>query len=165
VTPSFVFSESGNLPIGTNSSRHTKSQQHILCYWAEEARRRGLKGRQQSLRAQPPLRLLGDPQEDQAEHLLQMCRGLWSSPCMSFGWWFSLCRVPQAQVSWLGRSSYGVLDPSSSFSTSLNSSSRLPEFCLMFGYGFLHPFPSAPGSTLSKDDYARFLSINIAEYH
>jgi hypothetical protein len=35
--------------------------------------------------------LLGNPYEDQAAHLLQICRGPGSSPCMLFDWWFSLC--------------------------------------------------------------------------
>ena len=33
------------------------------------------------------LHFLGDPHEDQAAHLLQMCRGSRSSSCMLPGWW------------------------------------------------------------------------------
>lgn len=50
---------------------------------------KGSHGRQQNQR-QPQIRLLGEPHEDQAAHLLQMCRGPRSSPCTLFGWWFSL---------------------------------------------------------------------------
>ena len=52
-----------------------------------------------------------DPYEEQAAHLLHMCRGPWPIPCMLFDWWFSLCEPPWAQVSLLCRSSCGVLDP------------------------------------------------------
>ena len=49
-------------------------------------------GRQQSQR-QSLLQLLGDAHEDQHTHMLHMCREPRSSPCMHFGWWFSLCSV------------------------------------------------------------------------
>jgi len=82
------------------------------------------------------LQLLGDSHE--AEHLLQMCREPRSSPYMDFGWWFSLCEPPWVQVSWLYRSSRGVLVlstflnpfPKDNFSTSLPQ--PLPQFGLMF---------------------------------
>ena len=45
------------------------------------------------------LQLLGDPHEDQVTCLLQMCRQPRSSTCMLFGWRFSLCEPPWAQVS------------------------------------------------------------------
>lgn len=59
--------------------------------------------------------------------------------------------VPWAQVSWLCRSSCGVLDPSSSLNTSPLSSTRLLELCLMFGCESLHLFPSAARWSLSGD--------------
>jgi hypothetical protein len=52
---------------------------------------------------------------------------------MLFGWWHSLWEPLWAQVSWVFRSSCGVLDPSRSLSSSPDSSSRLPDLCLMFG--------------------------------
>jgi hypothetical protein len=61
---------------------------------------------------QPPLQVLGDLPEDQAAHLLQMCGRPRSSPCMLFGWCFSLFELSWVQVSRLCRSSCGVLDPS-----------------------------------------------------
>ena len=48
-------------------------------------RRKGSNSRQQSQR-QPPLKLLGNSQEDQTAHLLQKCRGPRSNPSMLFGW-------------------------------------------------------------------------------
>ena len=50
------------------------------------------KGRQQSQR-QLLFQLLGNPYEDQDEHLIHMClcRRPRSIPCMFFGWWFSSC--------------------------------------------------------------------------
>lgn len=48
---------------------------------------KGSKGRPQDhSQGNPLLQLLGDPQEDQAAHLLLIWSGSWSSPHMLFGW-------------------------------------------------------------------------------
>jgi hypothetical protein len=54
---------------------------------------------------------------------------------------------------------------SSDPSVLLPTSTKLPEFCLMFCCESLHLFPSATGKSLSEDNYARLLSANITEYH
>jgi hypothetical protein len=84
-----------------------------------------------------------------------------SSPYMFFGWWFSLCESPWVQVSWLCRSSCGVLDPSSLLTSTFKASTRLSELYLMFGCGSLHLFPSTAGWSLPGDTYARFPSSSI----
>ena len=91
---------------GLNASSLSEARKSSL------ARGMRSKGSQWSQR-QPPLQLLGDPHEDQAAHLLQMCRGPRSSPCMLFDWWFSLCEPLWAQVRSLCRTSCTVFDPSS----------------------------------------------------
>jgi hypothetical protein len=63
-----------------------------------------------------------------------------SSPCLLFGSSFSLWELPRVQVSWLCWSSCGVPVPSGSLNPSLNSSTGLPEYCLMFGCVSLHLF-------------------------
>jgi hypothetical protein len=50
-------------------------------------------------------------------------------------------------VSWLCKSSCSLFNYSSSFTPSPDSSTRLPEFCLMFGCGFLHLFTSPDSET------------------
>lgn len=56
------------------------------------------------------LHLLWDSHEDQAVHLLHMCRGLEArcSQCSLFGWWLSLWDSSVVQVSWLCWFSCGV---------------------------------------------------------
>lgn len=56
------------------------------------------------------LKLLGNPPEDQAVHLLHMCRGPISISGMLFVWWFSLCESMDLGYL-LCKSSCGVLDP------------------------------------------------------
>ena len=87
-------------------------------------------------------------------HLLHMCRGPRSSPCMLFGWWFSLCEPPWAQVSWLCRFSCIVLDPSGSYNPSSPSSEEFPKLCLLFGCGSLHLFPLTPRGSLSDFSFS-----------
>ena len=53
----------------------------------------------------------------------------------------------------------GLYNPSSP------SSIGFTEFSLIFGCGFLHLFLSVVGWSLSDGDYARLLSMSIAEYH
>jgi hypothetical protein len=77
--------------VGLSSSSPTKAQ------LSSRVTERGSSNREQSQR-QPPLQLLGDPHEDQGEHLLCMCRGPRSSPCMFFGWWFNLCEPLWARL-------------------------------------------------------------------
>jgi hypothetical protein len=96
------------------------------------------KDRQQS-QNWPLLHFLGESHEDHAAHLLHMCKGLRSSPFMLFGWWFSLSEPPWPLVSWLCRSSYDALDPSSFSNPSFYSSTRTPELCLIFGCESLPP--------------------------
>ena len=80
-----------------------------------------------------------------------MCRGLRSSLWMLFGWWFSLNKPSWAQVIWLCRYSYGVLDPSSdSLNPFSHSSTRLLEVLLMFDCMSLHLFPSVGWSLWMK---------------
>lgn len=86
---------------------------------------------------------VGDPHEDHAVHLLQMCRGPWSSPCILFGLWFSLCESAWVQVSSFCLSSFGGLESSGSLNLSSYSFTRIPDLCLMFGCRFLHLFPPA----------------------
>jgi hypothetical protein len=85
-----------------------------------------------------------------------------SSPCMLFSWWFSLWEPPRVQVK-LFWSSCGLPIPSGFLGPSPNSSTRLPKLSLTFGCRFcgsLHLFQSAAGWSLSKDSYARLLSVN-----
>lgn len=133
----------------------------ITAQQGSPVRRRGSNGRQQNQR-QHPLQLLRDPHEDQAAHLLQM----WprSRPGMLFGWWFSLCELLWAQVSWHFRSSCGFFDPS----CSLNSTSQLfhktqsSTSCLTVG---LYLFPYVTKWRHLGDSYDRLLSVSVAEYH
>ena len=67
--------------VGLSTSSPTRAQPD------SPVRGKGSNGRQQSQR-QPPLQLLGDPHEDQAEYLLQTCVLGWGegryNPCMLF---------------------------------------------------------------------------------
>lgn len=55
------------------------------------AKGKGSEGKQQHLsQRQPLLQLLKDSHENQATHLIYMCRGPRSSLWMLFGWWFNL---------------------------------------------------------------------------
>jgi hypothetical protein len=128
-------------------------------------RRKGIQ-RQEKRQTQPLLHWLGVPHEDQAAHLLQLCRGHRFSPCMLSGWCSSLYESPWSQTSWLCRSSSGVLDPWK-LSSNPHSSTRLPDLRLMFSCGCLHlPLPpSAAGWSHSGENYPRFLSPNLSECH
>ena len=90
------------------------------------------KCRQQS-QGQPLLPLLGVPHENQATQLLHMCRRPRSVLCVLSGWWFNLCELLWAQVSWFCGFSC-VYDPSGSYNSSspTPSSARLPQLCLIF---------------------------------
>ena len=46
------------------------------------------------VRDSPLVQMLWVPHEYQTTHLLQMCKGPRFSPCMLFGWWFSLSEPP-----------------------------------------------------------------------
>lgn len=60
--------------------------------YGSPARKIGSKGGQQSIiQRQPLFQLLGDPLDDQAAYLLNICRGYRSSPYIFFSWWFSFC--------------------------------------------------------------------------
>jgi hypothetical protein len=48
-----------------------------------------------------------------------------------------------------------------SLSSSLNSSTRLPQLHLLFGCGSLHQFSLAAGWRLSENNHARILSASI----
>lgn len=84
------------VPMGTTLLWDMYSQQN----WAQRLPLRpkqavlvvgkGFSGREQR-KKQLLLHLLGDPQEDWAEHLLQMCRGSRSSSFMLFSWCPRLC--------------------------------------------------------------------------
>lgn len=74
-----------------------------------------------------------------------MCRGLNSTQCLLFGWWFSVEESPKIQIRWLCWSSYGALIPFGWLNSSLNSSTRLPELFPIFGCRTLYLFPSAAG--------------------
>jgi hypothetical protein len=103
----------------------------IFSCWAQRGsptKQRGSNGRQQSQR-QPLLQLLGDAKEAQAAHLPQMCWGPKPSPCMHFSSWFNHCELPGTQISWLCRSPYGDLDPSSMLNSISHSSTGLPKLC------------------------------------
>jgi hypothetical protein len=140
------------VPAGLVTSSHTDARQ------GGSFKGTGSIGRQQ-IQEQPSLQLLGDLHEDQAAHLLQMCIGHRSSPCMFFAWRFSCCEPSGSQVSWLLVFLVESIDPSSS------SSTRLPELGLVFGRGSLHLLPLAAGCGLSEDRYARVMSASIPEYH
>jgi hypothetical protein len=62
-------------------------------------------------------------------------------------------------------SSCSVLDFSDSYNPSPLSSKGFIILHIMFGWETLHLFPSVAGWSLSDDDYIRFLSMSIAEYH
>jgi hypothetical protein len=111
--------------VGLSTSFTTEAQP------GSSGRERGFKGRHQSQR-KPLLQLLGDSHEYQAAHILRICRGSRSSPCIFYGSWFSLCELSWAQVNCLCRSSFGVLDTSSLLTCIPHFSTRLPELCLMF---------------------------------
>ena len=52
-----------------------------------------------------------------------------------------------------------------SLNLSPNFSVRLSKLHLVIGYESLHLFLLAAGWNLSKDSYARFLTVSIIEYH
>ena len=100
---------------GLNASSLSEARKSSL------ARGMRSKGSQWSQR-QHPFQLLGDPHEDQAARLLQMCQWPRSSLHMLFGCWFSLCEPLWDQVSCLCRFSCGAFDSSGSCNPS-------PYFC------------------------------------
>jgi hypothetical protein len=143
--------------------RHFRTR-HILSHRGQTGspvRGTGATGSQQS-QGKPLPQMLVDPFEDQPANLLHMCEEPRSSPCLLFGWWFSLWEAPRVQVSCLCWSSCGVPISCEFLSPSRNSSTRLPELHLTFGCGSLHLFQSAPGGTLSEDSNAGLLSVIIA---
>jgi hypothetical protein len=58
--------------------------------------------------------------------LLHMCGRSRASPCLLYGWWFSLWESPRVQVNWLCWSSCGVSMSSELLNPSPNPSTRLP---------------------------------------
>lgn len=122
------------------------------------------KGRQQSQR-QPLLTFLGDPHAQQPTHLLHMCRGPRYSPCILFGWLFSLCEHPWAQVSLLCRSSCGVLDPTISFSSSCYSSSKLLSLAYCLAVDLCISFLQLLGQASQKTVMLGSWPASIAEYN
>jgi hypothetical protein len=76
---------------------------HILSHWGQTFRVMGSTGRQivNRNRDSPCSMCLGDLYEDQAAHLLHLCSGPTSIPCLLFGWPFSLQEHTRIQVSWL----------------------------------------------------------------
>ena len=110
-------------------------------------RGKGSKARQQSQR-QPLLSLVGVPCGDQAEQLLCMYRGPRSVPYMLSPWWFNLYDPLWAQVSWFCRFSYGVLDPSGSYSSSFPSPTGFNKLHLMFDCLSLYLFPFGAGKSV-----------------
>ena len=93
-----------------------------------------------------PCQLWGDSHEDQAAHLLQMCRESRFSPWIIFSWQFNLSEPPWLKFVDLVGFSCDVLDPSG------HSSTRLPKLCL-FGCRSLHLFSFTAGWSLSGDSY------------
>lgn len=94
--------------VGLGASSSTEAQPGC------SVRGRGSKGRKQRQK-QPLLHLLGVSHEDQAAHLLQMCRGSLGPAPACYppppGWWPRLCEPTWSQVSWLCGFSCGVLTP------------------------------------------------------
>lgn len=88
----------------------------------------GSTGRQQILR-NPQFQLLRDRHEDQTAHLLHICRGSKSSPCLLYGGQFCLWEPLWVQVNWFYLCSGRVPFPFGSLIPSPNSSTRLPELC------------------------------------
>lgn len=62
----------------------------------------------------------------------------WTSPCLPFGWCISLWELPVVQVSWHCWSSCKVAISLRAFNPSPNSSTGIPDLCLMFVCGYLH---------------------------
>jgi hypothetical protein len=95
--PSFIFPSPSpqrriSPSLGTKPPRDIKLQQdyaHLLplrLHWADQLRE-GEPMVPKRVRDTPTPVVRGST-EDQAAHLLQMCEGPRSSPCMLFGWWF-----------------------------------------------------------------------------
>ena len=90
------------------------------------------KGPQQSQR-QPIPGLVGDSHEEQPTHWLHLYNEPRSTPCKVFGWWCSLCEPSWTQVSRHHRSSWPLQLPH----FFPDASTRLLEFCLLYGCGSL----------------------------
>lgn len=91
------------------------------------------------------------------------CRGPRSIPCMLYSWLLSLCRTLEPQVWWFCRVFFVVF--LNFYNLSFPFSEGFTMLFLMLGCGSLHHFPSVAGQNLSKDNYVRFLCINIAEHY
>jgi hypothetical protein len=89
-----------------------------------------------SFRNWPSSSCWGDPLEDQAVHLLHMCRGPRYSWCTLCGLWFSLCTPSLVEISRLCWSSCGVPISTRALNPSLNFSMRLPWFVQYLAGGF-----------------------------
>ena len=94
-----------------------------------------------------------------------MCRGLRSILCSHCGWWFSLWEAPRVPVSWLCWSSYRVSIPLFTPQSFPNTSIRLPELHLMFGYVLCFSFHWLLGGASQENNSARLHSASITEYH
>ena len=144
------FSEKETPPMGTNLpwQSRLKSQQsleHPLPLRPNKAAQLG-EGDPKAGKSwrQPTLRLLGDPHEDQAVHLLHMSREPRSNPCMLFGCGLvSVSPCGSRLVDSVGLLMVSLTPPAPSPSS--HPSIRLPELHLVFGCGYLDLVPSAVG--------------------
>lgn len=109
----------------------------------------------------PSLSLLGVHQDPQAKQPQHVSRGSRTDQCRLYICSFSLCDCLWAQHNWLCRSfSCGVFDPWISCNSSFHSPVEFPELGLMFGFEFLHQFPSTARGSLFDDE-----SMSTAESH
>lgn len=104
------------VPIHFGISSHNRTK-HFLSHWGQKAAQlaEGDPKTYNRVRDSPLLQMLGNSDEDQAAHLLQIYRASMCMQPMHAGWWINLCELPWAQVSLPCKSSCTVLDPSSSF--------------------------------------------------
>lgn len=72
------------------------------------------------------------PTRNQATQLKHICRGPRLIPCSFPSCWLSLWELLWAYISWFCGFSYGILDPSDSYSPFSFSSAGFPELCIMF---------------------------------
>ena len=108
-----------------------------------------------------PFQLLGVPQNLQAKQPQHVCRGSRTDQCRLYKISFSICDCQRAQNNRLCRSiSCGVFDPWISCNSSFHSPVEFPELGLMFGFEFLHQFPSTARGSLFDDE-----SMSTAESH
>jgi hypothetical protein len=120
--------------LGTSSHCRTR---HILSQWGQK-RQLGKSRihRKSTDSGTAPAPVVEGPTGRPSCTFIHMCEEARTSPCMAFGWWFSLLVPPRVQVNWLS-----VDLPMESLSIlglsifSPNSSTRLLKLNLMFDYG------------------------------